>query len=146
MTAGLIGAAFLLMAVSPSVRRSWRASGSHRAPSRRAVRDENKVLRARQAAAEELCARLVKDRDALYVAWQAEARRACEAELVVACQQRELQEHRALAQRLRAELRNTNAAPLPVPRRETGPDEQLTEPRGIAVRPLHEALGITPTT
>ncbi|WP_137991226.1 hypothetical protein [Streptomyces vilmorinianum] len=124
----------------------WRGTGIHRAAGSAELRDENRKLLERQAAADEFFGRLLADRDAVYDAWQTAKQHAAEAELVVVCQQAEIEELKEEAAALRAALANACAVSVPPAARDIDPDDRPTEPTGIHVKPIWDALGITPAT
>jgi hypothetical protein len=122
-----------------------RGTGAHRSASPRQLRAENRTLRARQDAADDFFARLIEDRDAVHAAYETARQRYVDAELVVVCQQHELGLLEAKVTALEADLANLRAISAPAGTRDVDPDDQPTEPTGIPVQTLHEALALVGT-
>ncbi|MFJ2477070.1 hypothetical protein ACIOWI_29545 [Streptomyces sp. NPDC087659] len=113
-----------------------RGTGAHRAATPAELRTENRELREFRTAADDYFARLTEDRDAVHEAFEAEQQLRIEAETVVACMARRIDE-------LEAELANVRAVSVPTPHRDTSdPVDQATEPTGIPVTSLRLAFGL----
>ncbi|MEU1071846.1 MULTISPECIES: hypothetical protein [unclassified Streptomyces] len=131
-----------------SMTQLWRGGGSRRAVDKVAeLRAENVKLLTRQAAADDYFALLTADRDDVYAAWRAAKQRAAEAELVAVCVAADLDDMTAERDQLaventalRARLANAQALTVPAPHRDIDPDDQPTDPMGIQVTTLWDAL------
>jgi hypothetical protein len=119
----------------------WRGTGSRRAVDKlTAVRADNTRLLADN---NELRSRHAQT----YTAWKTEAQLRAEAEIVAACTQSQLEETQAENERLttevtalRAQIANLTGVTVPPMVRDIDPGDHATEPTGIDVRPLWEAL------
>ncbi|WP_392750629.1 hypothetical protein [Streptomyces sp. LN590] len=115
----------------------------HRSATPAELREENRLLLAREVAASDFFALLIHDRDDVYAAWQQSQKRAADAELVVVCQQGAIEDLAAEVTSLKAQLANATRVDVPLMERDTrhGADQATTP---IDVRPLWDAIGIGP--
>jgi hypothetical protein len=115
----------------------------HRSATPAELREENRLLLAREIAADDFFALLTQDRDDVYEAWEQARQQAADAELVVVCQQADIEELQRENAQLRAQLANATRVTVPPMERDTrnGAD-QATAP--IDVRPLWDAICIGP--
>ncbi|MER7806118.1 hypothetical protein [Streptomyces sp900116325] len=128
-----------------SILTTARRIARHRSATPAELREENRLLLARAVAADDFFTLLVQDRDQVYAAWEQSQQRAADAELVVVCQQADIDSLAAEVTRLRAELANLAAVDVAAGERDTSAmEDQATTPVGIDVKPLWEALGIGP--
>ncbi|NML55317.1 hypothetical protein HHL19_16210 [Streptomyces sp. R302] len=118
----------------------WRGTGTHRAPTRAELAAENARLQAREAAADDFFALLLADRDILDQALEIATARYLEAETVVGCQGRQIAALEAQAAELTAQLATARSVSLPAGHRSVDLGDEPTEPVGINVVPLREAL------
>ncbi|MEV5944826.1 hypothetical protein [Streptomyces sp. NPDC051994] len=126
----------------------WQGTGSRRAVDKLA--DTRRQLAAVQADNEALRARIKELRDRLdktYTAWEAEAEMRGETEVIAGATMSQLQDAVAELVRLttevtalRAQVANLTSVTVPPMVRAIDPGDQATEPTGIDVRPLWEAL------
>lgn len=100
-----------------------------------AVQADNAKLLNQQAATDDYVQILLADWAALDDGWRQLAKRTAAAEITAACMQQELQE-------LRAFKANHTKVSAPPGHRDIDPGDHPTEPTGIHVRPLWDALGI----
>ncbi|WP_327377963.1 hypothetical protein OG393_30800 [Streptomyces sp. NBC_01216] len=119
----------------------WRGTGAHRAATKADLQAENAELHAFRTAADDFFLRLIEDRDGVYNAWQAAEGKASDAEIVVVCQQAQLEDAQAEIVALRAALANAGAVNVPPAHRDVDDGDHPTEPTGINVRPIWDALG-----
>ncbi|WP_435610929.1 hypothetical protein [Streptomyces sp. C10-9-1] len=153
ITATCIGAAAAALAIGPSLSSTakditvklaapWRGTGTHRAPSPAELARQNHELTTRLVAADSFFIRLIEDRDLVHAQAEEAARRAAEAEQVVACQQQEIERLTGQITALTAQAANQGAVSVPAG---TRPIEQGDEPTTpIDVRPLRTALSVLP--
>lgn len=119
-----------------------RGTGTHRL-SAAELREENRLLLAREVAASDFFNLLIRDRDDVYAAWEQSQQQAADAELVVVCQQDAIEKLAAEVTRLRAQLANLSAIDVPPMERDTSDGaDQATGP--IDVQTLWQAHGIGP--
>lgn len=119
-----------------------RAHGRHRL-SAAELRDENRLLLAREVAASDFFALLIEDRDRVHAAWQHEKQKAADAELVVVQQQADLETAHERINELRAQLANLQAVTVPPMERDTSDGaDQATQP--IDVRELQARFAAGP--
>ncbi|WP_435600793.1 hypothetical protein [Streptomyces sp. C10-9-1] len=155
ITATCIGAAAAALAVGPSLSSTakditvklaapWRGTGTHRAPSPAELARQNHELTTRLVAADSFFIRLIEDRDLVHAQAEEAARRAAEAEQVVVCQQAEIDRLQLTVTALEAQAANRNAVSVPAGERPVDQDDEPTSPLGINVKPLQEALAISP--
>lgn len=126
----------------------WRGTGSRRAVDK--LTETRRQLAAIQADNKALHARIVELRgchEQTYMAWEAETGLRAEAEIVASCTQSQLEEAQAENERLttevtalRAQIANLTGVTVTPWLRDIDPDDHPTEPGGIDVRPLWEAL------
>ncbi|MFD9567721.1 hypothetical protein [Streptomyces sp. NPDC059994] len=90
---------------------------------------------------------LLADRADVYAAWQQATQRAAEAEMVAVCAQADLDDMTAERDQLaaentalRAQLANAQALTVPAAHRDIDPDDQPTDPIGVRVTTLWDAL------
>ncbi|MFF8412893.1 hypothetical protein [Streptomyces omiyaensis] len=119
----------------------WRGTGAHRAPTRSELAAENEQFRARELAADDFFTRLLADRDSLDQALENATVRYLQAEAVVSCQDRQIAALEAQATELTAQLATARSVSLPTGHRAIDLGDEPTEPAGINVIPLREALG-----
>ncbi|MFI9618067.1 hypothetical protein ACIG8S_04025 [[Kitasatospora] papulosa] len=101
----------------------------HRAATPAELRQENRLLLNRQAAADDFFALLMKDRDEVHNLWRHAEEKAADAEIVVVCQQGQIDELTAENLALKAKLANTAAVTVPEMERDTTAfEDQATEP------------------
>ena len=125
------------------LRETARRIARHRAATPAELRQENRLLLNRQAAADDFFALLLKDRDEIHTLWRNAEEKAAEAEIVVVCQQAQIDELTAENLALKAELANTAAVTvLPMERDTTAFEDQATAP--IDVRDLQARFAAGP--
>ena len=126
-----------------SILSSARRIARHRAATPAELREENKLLLAREVAGGDFFTILIADRDEVHALWQHAEGKAADAELVVVCQQAEI---KALADRvvaLEARLANADAITVPPSIRDTAAmEDQATEP--IDVRSIQARFAVGP--
>lgn len=121
-----------------------RAIPKHRAVDKvTQLRDENRLLMARQSAADDFFALLTQDRDEVYRCWQSAAEDRDTAEALAAEQAEEITELRRRLAPFEAAEANRLAVTVPPMVRDTSNGaDQATTP--IDVRPLWDALFVGP--
>ena len=126
-----------------SILSTARRVARHRSATPAELREKNRLLLAREVAAADFFALLIRDRDEVYAAWQQSQKRAADAELVVVCQQGDIEELTAEVTALKAQLANATRVDVPPMERDTrhGAD-QATAP--IDVRELRDRFNAGP--
>ncbi|MGW3825725.1 hypothetical protein ACWEAF_26315 [Streptomyces sp. NPDC005071] len=126
-----------------SILSTARRVARHRSATPAELREENKLLLAREVAASDFFTLLIQDRDEVYAAWEQSQERAGDAELVVVCQQGAIEELTAKVTALKAQLANVTRVDVPPMERDTrhGAD-QATAP--IDVRQLRDRFNAGP--
>ncbi|MFE9398605.1 hypothetical protein [Streptomyces flavidovirens] len=116
----------------------------HRAASPAELREENRLLLNRQAAADDFFALLMDDRDQVYACWQKAAADRDAAEQLAACLAEENLHLRARLASFEAAEANATAVTVPPMVRDTSAfEDQATEP--FCVKTLQAALGTAVT-
>ena len=103
------------------------------------LRDENRILLAREVAAADFFALLMRDRDEVYACWQKAAHDRDIAERLADEYAQQLAVQETELRALRAFKANACAVDQPAGQRDIDPDDQPTQP--VDVRPLRQALG-----
>ena len=126
-----------------SILSTARRVARHRSATPAELREENRLLLAREVAAADFFALLIRDRDDVYAAWQQSQERAADAELVVVCQQAAIEELTAEVTALKAALANASRVDVPPMERDTrhGADQATTP---IDVRELRDRFNAGP--
>lgn len=126
-----------------SILSTARRVARHRSATPAELREENRLLLAREVAAADFFALLIRDRDEVYAAWQQSQQRAADAELVVVCQQGDIEELAAEVTALKAQLANASRVDVPPMERDTrhGADQATTP---IDVRELRDRFNAGP--
>ncbi|MEV0917892.1 hypothetical protein AB0I93_26990 [Streptomyces sp. NPDC049967] len=96
-----------------------RRLGRHRSATPAELRQENQILLAREVAAADFFTLLIQDRDEVHAAWEQARGWAADAELVVVCQQADIEELQRENAALRAQLANAIRVDVPPMVRDT---------------------------
>lgn len=126
-----------------SILSTARRVARHRSATPAELREENRLLLAREVAAADFFALLIRDRDEVYAAWKQSQQRVADAELVVVCQQGDIEELTAEVTALKAQLANASRVDVPPMERDTrhGADQATTP---INVRELRDSFNAGP--